>query len=289
MKEYKTIGYVLRKGQIYVNVSVTLIMIVIWLLTVYLSYRVVPERYSTETMFIGLVSGFISGWLFWSLSIPKWRIWAFQNTKKTDWPELQIRAINEKLILKKDSIFNKTEIRTKIQNKKIQKIEEEIPNIRIETTLINIEDDITIPSKTHYYYAKSELILNPILLIVFILLGIYLISKQREVIGIIGILFGIYVFKVKLFKDLLNPQIQMTISNDGISMNLKDMDFVKWSDTENIVLNSEGALTLDVWKNDELFYVTYDVGSFGMKNREDMIRKINIYLKRNQKNTEANT
>ena len=264
-------------------------MIVIWLLTVYLSYRVVPERYSTETMFIGLVSGFISGWLFWSLSIPKWRIWAFQNTKKTDWPELQIRAINEKLILKKDSIFNKTEIRTKIQNKKIQKIEEEIPNIRIETTLINIEDDITIPSKTHYYYAKSELILNPILLIVFILLGIYLISKQREVIGIIGILFGIYVFKVKLFKDLLNPQIQMTISNDGISMNLKDMDFVKWSDTENIVLNSEGALTLDVWKNDELFYVTYDVGSFGMKNREDMIRKINIYLKRNQKNTEANT
>ena len=283
MKQYKSVGEVLRIGQIYINGIVILLMIFVWVVSVFVSNRVVPENYSTGVILIGIVFGFIVGWLYWSLAIPKWRIWAFKNTNKNNWLELKRRAINEKLIWSNDSIFNKTEIRSNADKTEIAIIEKEILTHDFDDTLDNVEDDKSLPDRTEYYYAKSELILNPIIFLVFICMGIYLISEQRIVLGGIGILFAIYNFSFKLFKNLLYPKVQMIISNDGIQMNIKNVEFVKWSDTRNITLNSaQSELTLEVRKNNIFCNVTYDVRNLGMRNREDMIRKINIYSKRNQ-------
>lgn len=281
--KYKSIREVLRKGHLYINGLVMLIMMLIWFLSIFLAYQIVPEKYSTSTILIGFVLGFVAGWLYWSIAIPKWRIWAFENVDKRDWLKLKNKAIHEKLIWPDNSIFNKTEIRTKEQKELIIKIQDEIPKINQELTLDEIQDDDNLPDKTEYYFAKSAIILNPILLILFIIGGIFLFSQNREIFAVISVIVGINYFNLKLFKNLFNRKKQMTISNEGIELNLKDFGFIKWSDTNNIVLDEEtGALTLDAIKNNELYNLTYNISNFGMKNREDMLRRINIYMKRHK-------
>ena len=72
-------------------------------------------------------------------------------------------------------------------------------------------------------------------------------------------------------------------------MNLKNFGFINWSNTNNIVLDEEnGVLTLDAIKDDELYNLTFNTGNFKMKDRDDMLRRINIYLIRNKLKTEAN-
>lgn len=286
--KYKSIREVLNKGHLYINGLVTIVMISVWFASIFLSNQVVPEKYRVATIFIGLISGFVLGWLYWSLAIPRWRIWAFNNTELKNWTELKIRAINERLIWPDGSIFNKTEIRTKSQKNIIAQIEKQIPNEIEEILISDVQDDKDIPSKTDYYYAKSELFLNPILLIVFISIGIYLISVDRYIIGLMGIGLAFYTFKLSLFNDLFKREKQMTISDEGITLNLEKIGFTKWSNASNIGLDDKGILTLQIWKGHELFDVTYNVANFGMKSRNDMIRRINIYLKRNQMKTEAN-
>lgn len=281
--KHKSIREVLRKGHLYINGLVMLIMILIWFVSIFLAYQIVPGEYSTMTIFIGLVLGFIAGWLYWSVAITKWRIWAFENVDKRNWKELKHKAIREKLIWPDNSIYNKTELRTEKQKELINKIQEKIPNGEKELTLDEIQDDENLPDKTDYYFAKSEIILNPILLLAFITGGIFLFSQNREVFAAISVIVGIYNFNLKLFKNLFNRKKQMSISNKGIEMNLKDFGFIKWSDTNNIVMDEEtGVLRLDAIKNNELYNLTYNVGSFERKDREDLLRRINIYLKRNQ-------
>ena len=260
-----------------------LITILIWFLSLFLAFQILPEEYSIPTILIGLILGFLAGWLYWSIAIPKWRIWAFQNVDKRNWRELKNKAIREKLIWPDNSIFNKTELRTEKQKDKLNRIEEEIPKQVQELTLDEVQDDENLPATTDYYFAKSEIILNPILLIAFVSGGIFLWTQNREIFAAISVLVGIYHFNFKLFKNLFRRKKQMSISNEGIEMNLKEFGFIKWSHTSNIELDEEnGVLTLDAIKDGELYNLTFNVGSFGIKSRENMIRKINIYLKRDQ-------
>jgi len=229
-----------------------LVMSLTWFMSLYLAFQIVPEEYSIATIFVGLLLGFVAGWLYWSLAISKWRIWAFGNVDKRNWAELKNKAIHEKLIWPDNSVFIKTELRTEKQKELINKIQEGIPNQVQELTLDEIQDDESLPDTTNYYFAKSEVILNPILLIAFILGGIFLFTQNRD-------------------------------SNEGIEMNLKEFGFIKWSDTNSIEFDEEnGVLTLDALKDGDLYNLTFNVGSFDMESREDMIRRINIYQKRNQ-------
>lgn len=287
--KYKSIRDVLRKGHIYINGVVTLIMILIWLLAMFLAFQIVPEQYSTAAIFIGLLSGFVAGWFYWSLTIPKWRIWAFNNVNMREWRELKNQAIYERLIWPDNSIFNKTEFRTRRQISQIEQIEKEIPDKTEILGIDEIQNDESLPDKTEYFYAKSELILNPILLIILISIGIFLYKINKEIFGVISLIAGVYSFNFRLFKNLFKRKVQMIISNEGIEMNLKDFGFINWSNTNNIVLDEEnGVLTLDAIKDDELYNLTFNTGNFKMKDRDDMLRRINIYLKRYKLKTEAN-
>lgn len=67
------------------------------------------EGISTILISIGL------GWLYWSFMITKWRLWAFENVD--DVYELESEAVEQNLIWKEGSIFEKTEIRTKEEQK----------------------------------------------------------------------------------------------------------------------------------------------------------------------------
>jgi hypothetical protein len=77
---------------------------------------------------LSILGSFILSWLYWSFAITKWRIWAFSNVD--DIRLLELQAIIEKLIWKRGSIFEKTEIRTKKEkllidgfNKELEKMD----------------------------------------------------------------------------------------------------------------------------------------------------------------------
>ena len=114
---------VLNKGQFFINFPAMFVMFGFMWLSYYLN---TIELISKTIMIIGFVISFILGWLVWSFFIPKWRIWAFEKIDEQFHNKLKNEAIDAKLIWSDGHIFEKTEIRTKIQKTKIRAINDRI-------------------------------------------------------------------------------------------------------------------------------------------------------------------
>jgi hypothetical protein len=53
---------------------------------------------------------FVAAWLWWSITVPKWRLWAYEHVD--DIPELKRRALETRLTSADGSIFSRTEIKS---------------------------------------------------------------------------------------------------------------------------------------------------------------------------------
>ena len=60
--------------------------------------------------FILFVACFVSAWLWWSIAVPRWRLWAYERVE--DIQELKRRAAAAMLIWPDGSIFSRTEIKS---------------------------------------------------------------------------------------------------------------------------------------------------------------------------------
>ena len=67
-----------------------------------------------------IVGPFLGAWLWWSFSVPKWRLWAMANTD--DWPGLERAAVAAGLIWDENTpwgrFFSKTEIWSRVDRQK---------------------------------------------------------------------------------------------------------------------------------------------------------------------------
>jgi hypothetical protein len=287
MKRYKSIDEVIRRGQIEVNGPVAIIMFGIPIIAILVAPIIIPKEYVGISTVAGLFLGFILAWLWWSYRIVKWRIWAFENTEKSDWHELKERAINQKLIWNDGSIFEKTEIRSREENQKILEINSKVNQVEInkkedELSLDGIEDDPLIPSKIEYYYKRVETIMSLVLPILLSLLGIYLIGVDQILIGAISIIMAFYQTNLNRISDVWKKEVQFSIGNNGINFkNLSDLGFLIWEDTQDISVDIEnGIFKLDVWRDEKLFEVTLNLNEYQIGDYEEFLRTINIYLKR---------
>ncbi|GAA0213506.1 hypothetical protein [Brevundimonas nasdae] len=61
-------------------------------------------------------------WLTWSLLIVRWRVWAYERVD--DLAELKMRAVAAGLIWRDGHFFERTEIRTEHQRKRIRELEQ---------------------------------------------------------------------------------------------------------------------------------------------------------------------
>src|SRR5918999_5774703 len=57
------------------------------------------------------VGGFVAAWLWWSLSVPKWRLWAYERV--ADIPKLKEWAVDVGLTWPDGHIFTRTEIKSR--------------------------------------------------------------------------------------------------------------------------------------------------------------------------------
>ena len=122
MKQKKSITYIIIVGQLMINVPVTIIMIGF---PAFVGLVILQEN-SALMALLAFVTGFILAWSWWSFTIVRWRIWAFENTAKKDWGDLKWRAIEGYLIWEDGNWYEKTEFRTKTQQEKIIRIDKEI-------------------------------------------------------------------------------------------------------------------------------------------------------------------
>ena len=215
-----TVDKAISKGHLMVNGPVIIIMIGLPAISIYLN--------STETIpswgiGVGIVLGFIGAWATWSFMITKWRIWAFKNVRNVH--ELKRRAIEEKLIWGDGSVFEKTEIRTDLDDNEWKSIKK-----KFEKEDVYIED-ITLPSETKIYYSKLTNSYEFILMLGLLAVGVYLIVlKENYIFGPILTILGAYL-SFKEFKQLTDNNPQIIINSKGIETVSKG--FTKWSEVEN--------------------------------------------------------
>ena len=127
-EEQQAINEVLNKGQLFVNFPVMFVIFGLAYLSYYLHNMGV---FSNNIKYVGVILAFILGWLVWSFAIVKWRIWAFEKTNEKWHSYLKKEAVKAKMIWPDGHIFEKTEIRSKEQSKKIIAINKRMEQLEI--------------------------------------------------------------------------------------------------------------------------------------------------------------
>jgi len=282
-KQYKSVKEVINRGQFSVNVPVYIISIGIPVLSVFIISHFTPSVITVIVGILSFVLSFILAWTWWSFAISKWRLWAMKNTDKKDWVELNKKAIEGFLIWEEGHKFEKTEIRNNEEQKKIELFYKEINERKL---LKNINDDLSIPPKIEYYFNRSELIAGIIINLLLILFGVYFSIYLNFIVGFIFTVWMIYSFDFELFRKLRSQKVQLQISNEGIEFDFTGLGLIKWSDTENILIEDPGNLTMGIWK-DEIYYdVSYNLTELTTPKHEEFLRILNVYLSRDYKNNE---
>ncbi|HTO53054.1 MAG TPA: hypothetical protein VMR50_06665 [Myxococcota bacterium] len=105
------VGRAIAVGMLFVNGPVFLLLIGPAAAVLYLQSQGVLPKPDNTTPFIAMGVGFVLAWLWWSISVPKWRLWAYQRVD--DVSELKRSAVQSGLTWPDGSIFARTEIKTK--------------------------------------------------------------------------------------------------------------------------------------------------------------------------------
>jgi uncharacterized membrane protein YciS (DUF1049 family) len=206
MKEEISINKAINRGHLIVNIPVFISMFGIPSLAFFLSHKNLIPNWGIGISFI---IGFIAAWLVWSLMITKWRIWAFENVRNVH--ELKKRAIAEKLIWNDGKIFEKTEIRSSNQKRKLKLLENKFEKNDI------FKEDFLAPKSKTIYYSKTTNLSQMFIMIACSILGIYLIlDSESYIIGSLFIIGGIY-YAYKHFKKSTITEPQVKINDKGRS------------------------------------------------------------------------
>jgi hypothetical protein len=66
--------------------------------------------------------GFVLAWLWWAISVPRWRIWAYSSVENV--PLLKRRAVEVGLTWPDGHFFSRTEIKSQAMHKRERELEQ---------------------------------------------------------------------------------------------------------------------------------------------------------------------
>ncbi|MGX7688159.1 hypothetical protein ACWA1C_13430 [Flectobacillus roseus] len=274
MNELVTVDEAIAKGHRMVNYPVFVIMIGISGLTLYLgSQNFIPEW----GIPVGFILSFGLAWLWWSIMITRWRLWAFDTVRNVH--ELKKRAVQEKLIWADNSIFEKTEIRRKADKEKWASLQHKFKKDDL------FQDDLTIPNETIIYYSKFGNFIEMAGMLGCLGLGIFLIVEMDSYIfGSIISIIGAY-SSVKEYKEATNTEPQIILNEMGIKT--ISTDFYKWSEIkkEEVISRGHGKDTkyyLTFYHPNGIEYLPIDDYETDQRNLNKLLI---LYLGRSKKKT----
>lgn len=238
MSKSVTVDEAITRGHRMVNYPVMLIMVGTFSICFYLGVR---EILSWWIFPVGFLLAFSLAWLYWSIMITRWRLWAFENVRNVH--QLKKRAVQENLIWPDGSIFEKTEIRSSKSQRKLSSLQKKLDHHD------PFADDLRVPNETVVYYSKSKLYTEIAVYVCLVASGIYfLIDGSHIFVSIMSLLglYGIY----DGYKKIVNIKPQIVLNNDGIGT--ISTAFFAWTDIENEEIKISGS------GNNTRFYLTYD-------------------------------
>ncbi len=239
MYETVTVDQAIAKAQRTINLPVILFIIGGIAGVVYVGFQNILPAW---TIPIGIVLAIGLGWLYWSITITKWKVWAFENVRNVH--ELKKRAVKEKLIWSDYSFWNKTEIWSAIDREKWESLQSKFDKEDLFT------DDVTVPSETIIRYSRSKNFFEMAVMLAIMGGGIYfLVATDNFIIGIIGIVLGGFL-AYKEYKQATNTEPQIVLSDKGIQT--ASTPFYAWNDIldEDVVDKRCGKTTN--------YYLVYD-------------------------------
>jgi hypothetical protein len=173
-----------------------------------------------------LFASFLLSWLSWSYNAPRWRIWALENVK--DVHKLMDRAIEAQLIWPEDSLFNRTEIRTKAQKLKLQQLMKKFQED------IDYQDNISVPNEMNIYFIKRNIYFMIFIILTFNGVGIYLFCADKGYLYIVlALIMSFFIIKED-GKSLFNKEVQLVL-NDKFILIAKFNEKFYW----NKIVNEE--------------------------------------------------
>jgi len=229
MRENITVQQALSKGKIKL-VYLPLFLILVFIgVGVYLKTIKLIEDWMMAVFAVG---GFLLAWLAWSYFVVEWKIWAFENVRNVH--ELKRKAIQNNLIWKDDSWFNKTEIINYEQKQKLKLLERKF----LEKDVYH--DDINVPKETLIHYSKAAIAFGIVFGLLFLAVGIYVLMENiKDYYYLFFLGLSIYFFYTSIPK-LINNQPQISINSKGIQFNKSSLMEWEFIDNEYVDMRRSG-------------------------------------------------
>jgi hypothetical protein len=206
-----------------------ILLAVIFVKTIF--YGIVYNQ--TVDTFLTIFVGLGLCWIYWSIAIPIWKIWAYTNVRNVH--ELKLKAQKCGFIFKDGNFFEKTEIVTYNQRETLKQLEKKF---LLEDVY---HDDPAIAKESKIYYSKIKLSFSFLFMSACFAALIYVTSdsnrfgKMDSALVPIIFLMGIFIYACYSdLKKLLNPNPQLTLSDKGIQ--LKDNPITSWQNIGNAIV-----------------------------------------------------
>lgn len=220
MNETVSVNAAIRKGHLMVTLPTLATLFGTMIITLYL---VIIGAIPDWIAIFGFLLSFTLPWLYWSYTITKWRLWAFESVRNVH--DLQKRAIEEQLIWPAGSFLEKTEIRNREERERLQVLQDKFDQSDV------FYDDVLVPDETRVFYSRNSIYFN---IVVSLLLGAtgvyYLIQKEKLILGLIALLICIALAK-SVYRKLRNNRLFIIINNEGIET--LNTGFFPWEDIED--------------------------------------------------------
>ncbi len=200
-----TVDEAIKKGQRMLNYPVQCILLLMLGIGFYAGTQ---KLASPRILLLGFVLAIVLPWLYWSIMVTKWRLWAFDVVRNVH--ELQKRAVQERLIWSQGSFFEMTEIRTASDKSKWESLSKRFRNPD------EFMDDPIIAEKTLIYYSAQKSILDLIIMLLCFGGGMYLFLIRKD--SFLGIILGVFgtACAYSDFKKVINKNPQIILDDQGM-------------------------------------------------------------------------
>lgn len=180
---------------------------------------------------LGFIGTFVLMWLWWSLMITRWRIWAFEHCRNVH--ELKQRAISAGLIWRDGSWFEKTEIRSRKQQQKLSLLEDKFQK----DDQVEVIEDTSLSNETRIYHSKLALGILWMGGIGLLGYGIYTIL-DGDVLGYLFAIAACYMLYLGYKKSKIKEP-HLILNESGIKT--LNTDFISWEEVTFIETSCHGS------------------------------------------------
>lgn len=303
MKQKKSIKEVILWGQVVVNIPAIAIAFSLVILAFNFEDLFLTEPFDLHIIwrmlivFVAFIIGIILSWLYWSIAVPKWRVWAYKNVKKKEWEDLMWAAVDAKLIWTPGHPLEATEIRGEEATEETAVFYEHISaKMRREQALGSYSDDVSVPLETHFFPNKT--VSTIAIIVIFILAAIVLftfISKANIVVNIcsLGLLsFAVFsYFSSPLSDSFKKDKTQLILNEKGMSIKKKELEFYPWERVDYIKWDDEQRVIVIVVENEnqskeEFSNIIVNFSLLNLTHRE-FLKYAQVYMGRYDRNNLA--